>query len=495
MTDDQGWGDTGYNGHPVLKTPNLDAMARDGIRFDRFYAGAPVCSPTRGSAITGRHPYRYGIFYANVGHMKPEEVTLAEALKPLGYMTGHFGKWHLGTLTKTERDSNRGGPRGAAHYSPPWENGFDVCFSTEAKVPTWNPMVTPPGAGKRRAEGRPYGTAYWIGPGKKATKDLEGDDSRIIMDRVVPFIEKATAEGRPFLAVIWFHSPHRPVVAGPEYKRLYADRPKAEQNYYGCLTAMDEQVGRLRKTLARCGAAENTMLWFCSDNGPEGRAGKALKIEPGGSAIWKLRDAEGAVVRTWELPPVAAWWPTDRWVAGDRWAGRPVIRLPGDLGSGDYRLEVGMPSCASPLASVSIVVIAPDRVWQVPDGVQRVDVAFGGQVRLAGYAITTTSQKVRVRLVWQALDAMDASYRVFLHLQDAGGRVVGQSDGEPVDWLRPTTGWAVGEVVSEVREIALPPDTPPGEYIVRVGLYLPAGPRLLTNDSADAFVLGTVQIP
>ena len=73
MADDQGWGDTGYNGHPYLRTPHLDAMAGAGLRFDRFYAGAPVCSPTRGSALTGRHPFRYGIYFANVGSMKPEE--------------------------------------------------------------------------------------------------------------------------------------------------------------------------------------------------------------------------------------------------------------------------------------------------------------------------------------------------------------------------------------------------------------------------------------
>ncbi|MFW6163921.1 MAG: sulfatase-like hydrolase/transferase, partial [Planctomycetota bacterium] len=110
MTDDQGWGDTGYNGHPVLKTPTLDAMARAGLRFDRWYAGAPVCSPTRGSCLTGRHPYRYGIFFANVGHMRKQEITLAEALKTQGYATGHFGKWHLGTLTTKTKDSNRGRP-------------------------------------------------------------------------------------------------------------------------------------------------------------------------------------------------------------------------------------------------------------------------------------------------------------------------------------------------------------------------------------------------
>jgi len=125
MSDDQGWGDVGYNGHPVLKTPNLDQMAKEGITFERFYSGAPVCSPTRGSCLTGRHPYRYGIYHANVGHVKKEEITLAEVLKMQGCATGHFGKWHLGTLTKTVKEANRGGRRGAAHYSPPWENGFD----------------------------------------------------------------------------------------------------------------------------------------------------------------------------------------------------------------------------------------------------------------------------------------------------------------------------------------------------------------------------------
>ena len=97
MTDDQGWGDSGYNGHPVLRTPHLDQMAKEGLLFERFYSGAPVCSPTRGSCITGRHPYRYGIFFANVGHMKAQEITLSEALKTLGYATGHFSKSHLGT--------------------------------------------------------------------------------------------------------------------------------------------------------------------------------------------------------------------------------------------------------------------------------------------------------------------------------------------------------------------------------------------------------------
>jgi len=268
MTDDQGWGDTGYNGHPFLKTPTLDAMARSGLRFDRWYSGAPVCSPTRGSCITGRHPYRYGILFANVGHMPKQEVTLAEALKTQGYTTGHFGKWHLGTLTTKVKDSNRGRPGDRSHYAPPWDNGFDACFSTEAKVPTWNPM-------KKPGSDQPYGTFYWDGPERRVTDNLEGDDSRVIMDRAVPFIRKAAADRKPFLAVVWFHTPHLPVVAGPRHKKLYESVKGAHPDYHGCITAMDEQMGRLRKELRDLGIADNTMLWFCADNGPEGRKGKA----------------------------------------------------------------------------------------------------------------------------------------------------------------------------------------------------------------------------
>ncbi len=274
MADDMGWGDPAYNGNPVSKTPNLDKMAAEGIVFNRFYASSPVCSPTRGSCLTGRHPYRYGIFFANEGHMRKEEFTLAEALKTRGYVTGHFGKWHLGTLTKTERDSNRGGiPEDTIHYSPPWENGFDVCFSTEAKVPTWNPMVTPPksalGVGKR-VEGEPYGTAYWVGPGQKAVDNLDGDDSRVIMDRVIPFIENAVQAGKPFLAVVWFHTPHLPVLTGEKYKKLYGGQSEDIQNFYGSISAMDEQIGRLRSFLKQKKIFDQTIVFFTSDNGPEG---------------------------------------------------------------------------------------------------------------------------------------------------------------------------------------------------------------------------------
>ncbi len=279
MCDDLGWGDVGFNGNTVIKTPQLDAMAASGMKFTRFYAAAPVCSPTRGSCVTGRHPFRYGIFFANTGHMLPRELTLAEMLQDMGYATGHFGKWHLGTLSKTQKDANRGGPDGVEHFSPPQENGFDVCFSTESKVPTYDPLIKPPSARgtwwdpvTNAAEQRSYGTAYWDHHGRSVAENMRGDNSRVIMDRAVPFIRGAVGDKKPFFAVVWFHTPHLPVVAGPEHTAMYAEHDKYAQHYFGCITAMDEQVGRLRAELRNLGVAENTLITFCSDNGPESKA-------------------------------------------------------------------------------------------------------------------------------------------------------------------------------------------------------------------------------
>lgn len=269
MADDLGWGDVGFMGNRQIKTPNLDRLAGQGLTLLRFYAAAPVCSPTRASCLTGRHPARQGIDFANVGHLRREEVTLQQILKQFGYITGHFGKWHLGTLTTTVRDSNRGGPRNKKHFAPPWLRDFDVCFSTEAKVPTWDPMKDP-------KTGKYYGTAYWTQDGKKATTNLDGDDSRVIMDRVVPFVRNAAMRKQPFLAVVWFHTPHLPVVGGPKYLEQYQHvRSEKKRHYYAAITAMDEQIGRLWAELKRLGIADDTLVWFCSDNGPEGRAGSA----------------------------------------------------------------------------------------------------------------------------------------------------------------------------------------------------------------------------
>ena len=206
MADDLGWGDTGYNGNPIIKTPNLDIMASEGIRFNRFYSASSVCSPTRASVLTGRNPNRMGVFTANVGILRPEEVTLPELLKEEGYSTGHFGKWHLGTLTQTEKDANRGKPGNTKEYNPPSLHGYNAAFVTESKVPTWDPMKKPVGRSKQAGwdyikDGEPYepfGTHYWDINGNKVTENLDGDDSRVIMDRVIPFIEKSISDKSPF---------------------------------------------------------------------------------------------------------------------------------------------------------------------------------------------------------------------------------------------------------------------------------------------------------
>ena len=313
MADDLGWGDVQcFNPKSPINTPHLDAMAQAGIQLNRFYSSSPVCSPTRGSCLTGRHPFRYGIYFANKGHMKVEELTLAELLKSKGYTTGHFGKWHLGTLTTEIKDANRGKPGNTKDYSPPWMNGFDVCFSTESKVPTYDPMLKPVkienGSSKKgwdyikdHSLTEPYGTHYWNESGETVRDNLRGDDSRVIMDRVVPFVQQAAAEDTPFFSVIWFHTPHLPVVAGPKYAAMYPGVSDFNKNYYGCVTAMDEQIGRLRSVLRNAGVAKNTMLWFCSDNGPEGGASS-----PGSAAHFKGRKRslyEGGV----RVPAILEW--------------------------------------------------------------------------------------------------------------------------------------------------------------------------------------------
>jgi arylsulfatase A-like enzyme len=310
MTDDQGWGDTGYNGHPHLKTPNLDRMSRDGVTFTRFYSAAAMCSPTRGSCYTGRNPYRFGITFAMKGMLEPKELPISTVLKEKGYTTGHFGKWHLGTLSRKKGDQKRwGGFAGnpVRYYCPPWERDVDACFVTESKVPTWDPLIDPgPIKGKKPpsdAFAKPYGNDYFTGPGKTVTENTRGDDSRVIMDRALPFIQGAVKEEKPFLAVIWFHTPHSPVVGGPKYREMYADQPEPAQHYYACITAMDEQVGRLRTELKRLGVDGNTMLWFCSDNGPARQGSPRHVGSPGGLSGYKLSIREGGI----RVPGLLVW--------------------------------------------------------------------------------------------------------------------------------------------------------------------------------------------
>ncbi len=230
LADDQGWGDVAYNGHPVLKTPNFDAMASSGLRFDRFYAAAPISSPTRGSLMTGRHPNRFGCFMWG-NNLRPQETTIAEALKEAGYVTGHFGKWHLGSIYKGS-PVNPGG------------SGFDEWFSAINFFEN-NPILS----------------------GEGIAKQFYGESSMVTVDLALEFIKKHSNTSQPVFAFVCFGSPHLPHIAAEEDRILYLDQEEEFQHFYGEITGMDRAVGKLRQQLKEMGIDKNTILWFLSDNG------------------------------------------------------------------------------------------------------------------------------------------------------------------------------------------------------------------------------------
>ena len=253
MADDQGWGDMAYNGHPVLKTPNFDAMAASALRFDRFYAAAPVCTPTRGSVLTGRHPNRFGAF--KWGHtLRPQELTIAEALKTAGYVTGHFGKWHIGSVLKDSPVN-------------PGASGFDEWLSAPNFFDN-NPILSHEGKAVQK----------------------EGESSMVTVDAALDFIRKYANTSSPFLALVWFGSPHVPHKATDINRKPYAHLSEDKQNFYGEITGMDRAVGKLRSELRTLGIEENTILWYCSDNGgletnTSGGRGKKGQIYEGGLRV------------------------------------------------------------------------------------------------------------------------------------------------------------------------------------------------------------------
>lgn len=297
MSDDQGWGDIGFNGNDDIMTPNLDAMAKNGVRFDRFYASSSLCSPTRASCLTGRYPFRAGILAAHTAGLRVGEITIAEMLQNQGYQTGFFGKWHMGWVKHDEV-----GSRG--HYSPPSYHGYGEWFATTSAVPTWDPTMTPEGWNNwGNKSGEPWkGGDPYMHNGVAVTDNMDGDDSRIIMDRVIPFVEQHQNDS--FFATIWFHTPHEPVVAGEAYKNLYPNASELQKNYYGCITAMDEQIGRLRTKLRELGIEKNTILFFCSDNGPADPLARKGVASAGPFKGHKHTMYEGGL-----LVPACAEWP------------------------------------------------------------------------------------------------------------------------------------------------------------------------------------------
>ena len=233
MADDQGWGETGYNGHPYLKTPVLDEMAVQGLRFDRFYSAAPTCSPTRASILTGRHPNRSGVFAPN-HTTRPEEISIAQILRAAGYRTGHFGKWHVGAVK-------------AASPTNPARMGYDEYLAHDNFFELDPPL-------SRNGE---------------EPEIILGESSQICVDAAVDFLRSVRSSGPdPFFVTLWFGSPHSPYRALFDDAALYHNVPgEALANRFAEITAMDRALGDFRQALREMGEAANTLLWFTSDNG------------------------------------------------------------------------------------------------------------------------------------------------------------------------------------------------------------------------------------
>ena len=237
MADDQGWGQTGYYDHPVLKTPHLDAMAANGLRFDRFYAGGPVCSPTRATVLTGRTHDRTGVFSHGYA-LRDQEKTLPAAMKKAGYATGHFGKWHLNGLR------GPGVPILAHDTHNPGAFGFETWLSV-TNFFDLNPVMS------RQGE----------------FEEFEGDSSEIIVDEALKFISAQVKKDKPFFTVIWYGTPHSPWMALKKDEKPFGALSEKGRKHYAELVAMDRSVGSLRKGLRKLGVAQDTLFWFTSDNG------------------------------------------------------------------------------------------------------------------------------------------------------------------------------------------------------------------------------------
>lgn len=271
MTDDQGWGQMGYMDHPVLKTPHLDAMAANGLRFERFYAGAPNCSPTRATVMTGRSNNRTGVIDHGFA-LRLQEKTLPQAVKNAGYATGHFGKWHLSGLRGPGAPVLESDPFGPGPF------GFDEWVSV-TNFFDWDPIMSRNGA----------------------FEQMRGDSSEIIVDEALAFIREQAGKGTPSFTVIWYGTPHSPFVASDDDKAPFHNLNDASQNHYGEMVAMDRSIGTLRAGLRDLDIADNTLVWFNSDNG--GLTG----ISPG--TVGGLRGSKNTVYEGGLRVPCVIEWP------------------------------------------------------------------------------------------------------------------------------------------------------------------------------------------
>lgn len=292
FTDDLGYGDLGCYGHPTIRTPNLDRMAAEGMRFTDFYSAAEVCTPSRAALLTGRYPIRSGMCNdqfrvlrrQSTGHLPASEITLAEQLKGQGYATALVGKWHLGVWSNN--------PEGH-----PLKHGFDSTFG----LPHSNDMDPTPSAPRGAGRRLDQDPAWWKAPLYRGTELIEEAADQTTLTRryteeAVGFIRQK--KGAPFFLYLAHTFPHAPLFASEQF------RGKSPRGLYGDVVAeLDWSVGQVLDALRSAGVEKNTLVVFTSDNGPW------LTHDLAGGSAGLLRDGKGS---TWEggmRVPAIAWWP------------------------------------------------------------------------------------------------------------------------------------------------------------------------------------------
>lgn len=288
FADDLGYGDLGCQGHPTLRTPHLDRLAAEGVRFTDFYAAAPVCTPSRAALLTGRYAVRSGmygrrgvLFPDSAGGLPPEEITLARLLRAQGYHTAHLGKWHLGIH-----------PGGR-----PLDHGFDSSFG----IPYSNDMDRRPNVERTAAMSPEPPLDGWDVPLLRDNVIVERPlDQRTLTRRLTDEAVRIIRESRdrPFFLYLAHPFPHVPLFASPEF------RGRSARGIYGdVVEELDASTGEIVAALRETGVAENTLVVFTSDNGPWLTQG----LQGGSAGL--LRDGKGG---TWEgglRVPAICWWP------------------------------------------------------------------------------------------------------------------------------------------------------------------------------------------